>query len=59
MPVETPYGPVRVKLAAIDGRVRAQPEYDDCLRLARERALPLAEVLRVVEHCAEAAAAHA
>lgn len=47
--VETPFGPVRVKRVAVDGVRRARAEYDDCARIARERALPLAEVLRVVE----------
>ncbi len=33
--VATPYGPVRVKLAALDGEVLgAQPEFEDCRRLA-------------------------
>lgn len=44
--VETRYGTVRVKLARLDGRVvNAQPEYDDCLARARERGVPVKEVL--------------
>jgi len=44
--VETPYGPVRMKLARLDGRVlNAAPEYDDCQRLAREKSVPLKQVL--------------
>ncbi len=44
--VETPYGPVRMKLAKLDGRVlNAAPEYDDCQRLAREKSVPLKQVL--------------
>ncbi len=36
--VQTPYGPVRVKLGLLEGRVRgAAPEYEDC-RVAAERA---------------------
>jgi hypothetical protein len=46
--VETPYGPVRVKRAGLNGSARVQPEYDDLLRIARERGLSLAEVTRVV-----------
>ena len=46
--VETPYGPVRVKRAGPNGSARVQPEYDDLLRIARERGLALAEVTRVV-----------
>jgi uncharacterized protein (TIGR00299 family) protein len=47
--VDTPFGPVRVKRATIEGHERARPEYDDLLRIARERELPLAEVARVVD----------
>ena len=47
--VRTELGPVRVKRATIDGRVRPRAEYDDLLRIARERALPLADVVRIVE----------
>jgi uncharacterized protein (DUF111 family) len=44
--VETPHGPVRVKVALLDGvEVGAQPEHDDCLARARERGVPLREVL--------------
>ncbi|BDG09672.1 nickel pincer cofactor biosynthesis protein LarC [Anaeromyxobacter paludicola] len=44
--VETMYGAVRVKLGLLDGAVvQAQPEHDDCLARARERGVPLKEVL--------------
>lgn len=44
--VETRYGPVRVKVARLEGRVvNAQPEYDDCETRARERGVPVKEVL--------------
>jgi pyridinium-3,5-bisthiocarboxylic acid mononucleotide nickel chelatase len=40
--VTTAYGTVRVKAAYTpDGRVNHAPEYEDCKRLARERAVPL------------------
>jgi len=43
--VETPYGQVRFKVARRDGRVlNASPEFDDCVRIARERDLPLKDV---------------
>jgi hypothetical protein len=43
--VDTPYGPLRVKLALLDGRiVNAAPEHDDCRRLAAEGAVPLKDV---------------
>jgi uncharacterized protein (TIGR00299 family) protein len=48
-PVETPYGPVRVKRAGAGGETRARAEYDDLLRIARERNLPLPEVARTVD----------
>jgi uncharacterized protein (TIGR00299 family) protein len=50
--IETPYGPVRVKRAGTNGNARVHPEYDDLVRIARERGLALAEVARVVgESC--------
>jgi uncharacterized protein (TIGR00299 family) protein len=53
--VETPYGPVRVKIGALDGEViGAQPEFEDCRRLAARAGRPVREVL-----AAAAAAAHA
>lgn len=44
--VETAHGTVRMKLARLDGRLlNAAPEYDDCVRIAQERGLPLKEVI--------------
>ncbi len=44
--VETPHGPVRVKIAFLDGvELGAQPEHDDCLQLAREKGVALREVI--------------
>ena len=44
--VETPYGNVRVKVARSAGReMGAHPEYDDCAALARERGVPVKEVM--------------
>jgi uncharacterized protein (TIGR00299 family) protein len=46
VPVATAHGTVRVKLARLAGRVvGAQPEYDDCLARARERGVPVKEVM--------------
>jgi uncharacterized protein (TIGR00299 family) protein len=43
--VQTALGAVRVKVARRDGRVlNASPEFDDCVRLARERNVPVKEV---------------
>jgi pyridinium-3,5-bisthiocarboxylic acid mononucleotide nickel chelatase len=45
VPVETPIGCIRFKLAWRDGRlVNAVPEFDDCARLAAERQLPVKDV---------------
>jgi uncharacterized protein (TIGR00299 family) protein len=44
--VGTAHGPVRVKVALLDGvEVGAQPEHDDCLARAREKGVPLREVI--------------
>jgi uncharacterized protein (TIGR00299 family) protein len=43
--VETPAGPVEVKLGLIDGRVvKASPEFESCAAVARAKNLPLADV---------------
>jgi hypothetical protein len=44
--VQTAYGPVRVKVGRLGGEVLgAQPEWDDCAARARERGVPVKEVL--------------
>jgi len=44
--VETPYGPVKMKLARRDGKVvNAAPEFEDCQRLAAEKSVPLKQVM--------------
>jgi uncharacterized protein (TIGR00299 family) protein len=46
VPVETAYGEVRVKVARLEGRtLGAHPEYDDCLARAKERGVPVREVM--------------
>ncbi|MGI8422645.1 MAG: nickel pincer cofactor biosynthesis protein LarC [Chloroflexota bacterium] len=43
--VVTPFGPVRVKLALLNGSVRsAAPEYDDCHSAAERHGVPIAAV---------------
>ena len=43
--VETPYGPVRIKVARLGARtLHFQPEYDDCARIAASAKVPLLEV---------------
>jgi uncharacterized protein (TIGR00299 family) protein len=52
--VETPYGAVRVKLGGLDGEILgAQPEFEDCKRLAARAGVPVRVVL-----AAASAAAH-
>jgi pyridinium-3,5-bisthiocarboxylic acid mononucleotide nickel chelatase len=46
VPVETPLGTVRMKIARLNGTVlNAAPEYEDCQRIAAEKGLPLKQVL--------------
>ena len=46
--VQTPYGPIRVKIADIGGKQRITPEYDDCARIAREQQVPILDVYKAV-----------
>jgi uncharacterized protein (TIGR00299 family) protein len=53
--VATPYGPVRVKVAAFgDEVVGAQPEFEDCRRLAARRGVSAREVLAAAAAAARA-----
>jgi hypothetical protein len=46
VPVATAYGKVRIKLGALDGEILgAQPEFEDCRRLAAKAGVPAREVL--------------
>lgn len=48
--VSTRYGIVRVKSAFFHGRcIKSKPEYEDCIRIARENNIPIHEVYREVE----------
>lgn len=52
--VETPYGPVRVKVAYRGKEwVKVAPEYDDCRRLAEANGISLREAYRAAELAAE------
>ncbi|HOU12136.1 MAG TPA: nickel pincer cofactor biosynthesis protein LarC [Anaerolineae bacterium] len=45
--VDTPYGPVHVKVAELpDGTTKRAPEYEDCRQLAAQHGVPLREVYR-------------
>ena len=50
--VETPWGAIRVKVKSLDGRLSAAPEYDDCVRVAREQGVALPEVYAAVRAAA-------
>jgi uncharacterized protein (TIGR00299 family) protein len=44
--VETPFGPIRLKIARLNGHIlNVAPEYEDCRKAAAERSVPLKEVL--------------
>jgi uncharacterized protein (TIGR00299 family) protein len=46
--IQTPVGAIRFKVARLGGQVvNAAPEFDDCLRIATERGLPVKEVQAV------------
>ena len=48
--VETPYGPIRVKVGRLDGRtMTAAAEFDDCRRAAETHHVPVKEVLAAAE----------
>ncbi|MFY9781676.1 MAG: nickel pincer cofactor biosynthesis protein LarC [Candidatus Baltobacteraceae bacterium] len=47
--VATELGPVRVKTAEVDGALRRTLEYDDVLRIARERGRPVGEIAARLE----------
>jgi uncharacterized protein (DUF111 family) len=52
--VQTPYGPVRVKVGLLDGEmIKAAPEYEDCHRLALEHQVPLLTVLEAARRAFE------
>ena len=48
--VQTPYGPIRVKIADLGGKQRITPEYDDCARIAREKQVPILDVYKSVNY---------
>jgi len=48
--VDTPYGKVRIKTALYrDKKIRSKPEYEDCIKIARERKIPLNQVYKMIE----------
>lgn len=48
--ITTPLGDVRVKSAFYKGVcIKSKPEYDDCIKIAREKGIPVSQVYRDVE----------
>jgi pyridinium-3,5-bisthiocarboxylic acid mononucleotide nickel chelatase len=46
--VETVYGSIRVKVGSRDGEdLNLMPEYEDCVRAAREYGVPLKQVMQI------------
>lgn len=50
--VESPWGPARVKVARLPGRILTHAEYEDCARIARARGLAPEDVSRTLEELA-------
>ncbi len=50
--VETEYGPMKVKVAQGEGICRQKAEYEDAARVAREKGLPILQVMEAVEQAA-------
>lgn len=50
--LQTPYGPIRVKLAWMGDRLsNVQPEYEDCARLAKTHQLPWRTLHQIALNC--------
>lgn len=47
--INTPYGPLLVKITEYGGRRRVMPEYEACRQMAEKHNLPLIEVYRLIE----------
>jgi uncharacterized protein (DUF111 family) len=52
--IETPLGPILVKIKSLGGQIiSVSPEYEDCLRIANQQQLPLADVYEVARTAAQ------
>ena len=52
--ITTSLGPITIKIKRLGARIiSVAPEYDDCLRIAREHDMPLMEVYEVVNRAAQ------
>ena len=51
--VKTPYGKVTVKVGTLDGnQIHFSPEYEECRKIARKKALPIKVVYDTIARCA-------
>ena len=48
--IETSLGTVRIKTAASGTIIRKTPEYDDCVKIAGEKGLPVQDVYRIIQN---------
>jgi uncharacterized protein (DUF111 family) len=47
--IDTPFGQIRIKSAFYNGRlIKSKPEYEDCLRIAKDKQVPISEVYNMV-----------
>ena len=54
VPVQTPWGTVRVKIATLPGgTTKRKAEFEDCRKISTERGIALSEVIRAAESAAE------
>jgi uncharacterized protein (DUF111 family) len=48
--MDTPYGKVRIKTATYrNKKIKSKPEYEDCVKIARDRKIPLNQVYKTIE----------
>jgi uncharacterized protein (TIGR00299 family) protein len=47
---ETRFGTISVKVFTLESQARCAPEYEDCLRAAREHRVPVSEVIEETKH---------
>lgn len=53
VPIDTLFGPIRLKVVHADDLARYTPEYEDCLKAAQTAGVPLAEVYTAVHKAAD------
>jgi uncharacterized protein (TIGR00299 family) protein len=57
--VDTPYGPIRIKIGRRNGQVvNAAPEFEDCRRAALERGVPLKQVMQAAQAASQTQTGH-